>query len=76
MITKQAVMVSSESYIFPLLRSELCAINLQRTHSVYIDSVIKLQLERIGAILFYIFLLFEKYFNYLCDLSEICLHIL
>ena len=44
-------MVSAESYIFPLLRSELCAINLQRTHSVYIDSVIKLQLERIGAIL-------------------------
>ena len=56
MINNQAVMVSAESYIFPLLRSELCAINLQRTHSVYIDSVIKLQLERIGAILFYIFL--------------------
>ena len=53
MINNQAVMVSAESYIFPLLRSELCAINLQRTHSVYIDSVIKLQLERIDAILFY-----------------------
>ena len=56
MTNNQAVMVSAESYIFPLLRSELCTINLEQTYSVYIDSVIKLQLERIGAILFYIFL--------------------